>query len=552
MSDDRQRDPPAPTSPAAGSDGPSGVPRSKRRRRRRRRGGRPEGPGARSGASLGPAGRPGGAAGTDLGRPETPQGSQGGLPDRVSGAKPSRRLVSQGSPSGRPPSVASARSERAAIEDWPRLLSDEPLDPELVHEAVEVDWWDDTSEPVGVVDVKLSPLGTLVPCACQGMTLVAGDRVVVATARGLELGYVCRPSRYELRQGRDLPKVLRRVGAGDERQSRRNAERAQHAREYAERRIRELGLPMKLVTVEILHGGSRAVFYFESERRVDFRYLIRDLSEHLHLRVEMRQVGARDAAKIVGALGRCGQVVCCAQHLHTFSPVSIRLAKDQNLILSPEKVSGVCGRLLCCLAYEHEGYRVLKQGLPKVGSRISTPAGEGEVKDIEVLRRRVTVELPDGSRRTFTAEELGLPAPESIAAPAASAADNGPLPENDSRADGEVDPEGGSDQGEEPAAGDDDNLEATREVGQEHVPCRGVPAGRLALEAPHEGRRRRRRRRHTHAPTAPPAGVRLGNFAPGGAPTSVSPRDGAAAMMTTPAAPPHAADPPDEKESEDW
>ena len=256
---------------------------------------------------------------------------------------------------------------------WP----DEPLDPETLHEAAEVEGWDEAREVVSVVDIELAPLAQCTPFDAQGMSLTPGARGVVATARGREMGCVCRGSRFELRRGHDLPKVLRRVGAGDDRQSKRNVERALEARDIAEARIRELGLSMKLLAVEILHGGSRAVFHFESEDRIDFRQLVRDLAERLRLRIDMRQVGVRDAAKLVGALGRCGQPACCARYLRDFCPVSIRMAKDQNLVLSPEKVSGVCGRLLCCLAYEHEGYRMLRTGLPKVGKRIATPSGEG-------------------------------------------------------------------------------------------------------------------------------------------------------------------------------
>ncbi|MBI5502945.1 MAG: hypothetical protein HY907_22060 [Deltaproteobacteria bacterium] len=289
------------------------------------------------------------------------------------------------------------------------LWSTEPIDPEGMHDAAEGEGWDEAREIVSVVDVEMAPLGQYSAFDAQGLSFVAGDRVVVATPRGLEMGRVVRASRIELRRGHDLPKVLRRAAAGDERQSRRNVERAQEAMEYAERRVRELDMPMKLLGVELLHGGSRAVFHFESEERIDFRQLVHDLAEQLRLRIDMRQVGVRDAAKLVGALGRCGQPACCARYMRNFCPVSIRMAKDQNLVLSPEKVSGVCGRLLCCLSYEHEGYRSLRAGLPKVGKRIATPAGEALIKDVDVLRRRVTVELFDGDRKVFSAEELGLP-----------------------------------------------------------------------------------------------------------------------------------------------
>jgi len=429
----------------------------------------------------------------------------------------------------------------AAAEPRPPLFPDEPLDPERVHEPVEVDAWDDSREIVGVVDVELSPLGPWMPFDSQGMTLVAGDRVVVATSRGLEMGRVCRASRYELRRGHDLPKVLRRVGPGDERQSRRNIERAQEAREFAERRIRDLGLAMKIVAVEILHGGSRAVFHFESEDRVDFRALVRDLSDHLRLRVDLHQVGVRDAAKMVGALGRCGQPACCARYLRAFCPVSIRMAKDQNLVLSPEKVSGVCGRLLCCLSYEHDGYRTLKAGLPKVGRRISTPAGEGEVKDVDILRRRVTVELSDGSRKTFAADDLGLPQPEGTAATAAGTARDGtPAGEEPDAEDG------AAEDGERGTAGRPSFVpsvpvgvrahggEGSRESGPgsgEVAGGRGGPAGSAASGPSPGGRRRRRgrRRRPDLLPDAASAARR-----PGGAAPRVAAPSGAAAPGAVP------------------
>jgi cell fate regulator YaaT (PSP1 superfamily) len=393
----------------------------------------------------------------------------------------------------------------------PPLWPDEPLDPETVHDVAEGESWDETREVVSVVDVELAPLGPYMPFDAQGMTFVMGERVVVATMRGLEMGVVVRPTRYEMRRGHDLPKVIRRAGPGDERQSNRNIERAQEAKEFADQRVRELGLPMKLLGVEILQGGSRAVFHFESEERIDFRLLVRDLADRLRLRIDMRQVGVRDAAKLIGTLGRCGQPACCARYLRNFCPVSIRMAKDQNLVLSPEKVSGVCGRLLCCLSYEHEGYRALRAGLPKSGKRILTSSGEGMIKDVDVLRRLVTVELHNGDRKVFTADELGLPvasAPPPVPGAVCSGGGAAPVEAADAgepggRGDAAGD-EARGDAARSTAAdwGDDEGGEVEGEgpeSGAAPVAAGGqVPQGGPGMPDREGGRRRRSRRRRRH------------------------------------------------------
>lgn len=373
----------------------------------------------------------------------------------------------------------------------------EPLDPESLHDAGLVDDWDEQREWVNVVDVELSPLSQPIPFDAGDWVLLPGDRVVAATPRGIEQATVVRASRFEPRRGADLPKVLRRSGPGDDRQDRRNLERAADAETYARRRIEELRLPMKLLAVEILHGGSRAVVHFESESRIDFRSLVRDLVDRLRLRVEMRQLGVRDSARLVGALGRCGQQACCCRHLRAFGPVSIRMAKDQNLVLSPDKVSGVCGRLLCCLSYEHECYRALRTGLPKIGRRIATPEGEGFVKDVDVLRRRVAVELAGGDRRLFTAEEL---------VPPAAAPSDDSVPDEASESDSTIPPDvaalddsiAGRDVPREP---DGPDVDAT-DGGGDDDGTPDAPAG----ATPESRRRRRNRRGRRRRPGESPGG----------------------------------------------
>ena len=179
-------------------------------------------------------------------------------------------------------------------------------------------------------------------------------------------------------------------------------EKEGHAFDLCKRKIEEMKLPMKLLRAEYLLGGSKVLFYFFSEDRVDFRELVKELAKEFKVRIEMRQVGVRDEAKIIGGLGNCGNVVCCKRFLNTFSIVSIKMMKEQNLLLNPSKISGVCGRLMCCLAYEYGMYVDMKKDFPKVGKRVVTPQGEGKVVKTNVLTRMVIVEMADG-------KEVALP-----------------------------------------------------------------------------------------------------------------------------------------------
>jgi cell fate regulator YaaT (PSP1 superfamily) len=163
---------------------------------------------------------------------------------------------------------------------------------------------------------------------------------------------------------------------------------------------------MKLIRVEYLHGGNKALFFFAAEHRVDFRDLVKDLAQRLHTRIVMRQVGVRDEAKMTGGIGSCGHTLCCATWMHKFEPVSIRMAKDQNLVLNPQKVSGQCGRLKCCLTYEQAQYQDARKEMPKHGRMVNTPDGEGKVQDMDILRRMVSVSFEDGTVRSYPADRL--------------------------------------------------------------------------------------------------------------------------------------------------
>jgi cell fate regulator YaaT (PSP1 superfamily) len=264
-----------------------------------------------------------------------------------------------------------------------------------------------TEEIKDIVGVKMLASGPVMFFDCQNMYLVQGDEVLVETGRGMLLGQVVVPARRMMWSKGRLPRVVRRANDADKRINASNLDKEGAAYRLCKDRINRLGLPMKLIRVEYLQGGNKAVFYFASEVRVDFRELVRDLARRLHTRIEMRQVGVRDASRMLGGVGTCGCQLCCNLYLREFQPVSIRMAKDQNLVLNPQKVSGVCGRLLCCLMYEDEVYRSAARGFPKVGRRVITPDGEGRIRDRDVLKRMVRVQLvEENSLKEYCVDQI--------------------------------------------------------------------------------------------------------------------------------------------------
>jgi cell fate regulator YaaT (PSP1 superfamily) len=246
-----------------------------------------------------------------------------------------------------------------------------------------------------IVGVKLYASGPVVMFDCQNMYFDQNDRVVVETERGLVLGEVVVPGRRMMANKEKLQRVIRKATTNDMRQRMRNREREDTAYRLCKSRILELKLQMKLIKVEYLHGGNKAIFYFSADGRIDFRELVRDLARRLHTRIEMRQVGVRDASRMIGGVGICGCQLCCNMYLREFKPISIKMAKDQNLVLNPQKVSGVCGRLLCCLTYEDKTYREAAKDMPRIGRRVITPDGEGKIRDRDVLKRVVRVLLSE-------------------------------------------------------------------------------------------------------------------------------------------------------------
>lgn len=238
--------------------------------------------------------------------------------------------------------------------------------------------------------------------------LQAGEYVIVETSRGREVGQVVWPPREvpdEAIADRLKP-VVRRATAWDMIERDQYQHREAEALALCKAKAAEHGLPMKVISAEYNHDGGRLVVSFTAEGRVDFRELVRDLAQVFHTRIEMKQIGVRDEAKIMDGIGKCGRRLCCASWLREFNPVTIKMAKQQSLPLSPGEISGVCGRLLCCLAYEVEVYKEARKELPKIGSVVQTPEGPGKVRKVHPLREVITVRLEDGALREFPVREL--------------------------------------------------------------------------------------------------------------------------------------------------
>jgi cell fate regulator YaaT (PSP1 superfamily) len=257
--------------------------------------------------------------------------------------------------------------------------------------------------------VRLAPNGRTLDADAGELRLQAGERVVLDDRRaGTRLGVVAIASGRRASRGPVL-RVLRRAEGRD--LQRLDEERARHAEAlaFARERARARQLPIKFFRVDLAGADQRSMFYFASEQRVDFRDLVRDLAARFPGRIELRQVGVRDEAKMVGGIGSCGRELCCTTFLPSFAPISIRMAKNQNIALNPSRVSGQCGRLKCCLVYEEAQYVEASRALPRLGKRIETPDGVGRVEDLDVLGGRIRVAFPDRPPVTYAAADLQPP-----------------------------------------------------------------------------------------------------------------------------------------------
>ena len=253
------------------------------------------------------------------------------------------------------------------------------------------------TELVEVVDIQFRPGQKVYFFDPNGIPLSPGDDVIIDTARGAEFG-TCTAGPHNIPMKdvvSPLRKVLRKATAQDQKVIRDNRAKEQNAYQVCQQKIAAHGLDMQLVGAECTFDGSKLLFYFTADERVDFRELVKDLASVFHIRIELRQIGVRDKAKMVGGLGICGRPFCCASFLDDFQPVSIKMAKTQNLSLNPTKISGTCGRLMCCLKYEQDAYEDLIRTSPKAESFVDTPEGRGTIVEIDLLRQRVKVRMED-------------------------------------------------------------------------------------------------------------------------------------------------------------
>ena len=250
---------------------------------------------------------------------------------------------------------------------------------------------------VTVVDVQFRPGQKVYYFDPAGAEYNTGDHIIIETARGPEFG-ICAGGNHQI-PVKDvvspLRSVLRIATAQDEKILAENRAKERKAHEICLQKIAEHGLDMQLVSAEYAFDGSKILFFFTADERVDFRELVKNLASVFHTRIQLRQIGVRDKAKMVGGLGICGRPFCCASFLDDFQPVSIKMAKTQNLSLNPTKISGTCGRLMCCLKYEQDAYEDLIRNSPKVDSFVDTPEGRGTIVELDLLRSRVKVRMED-------------------------------------------------------------------------------------------------------------------------------------------------------------
>ena len=266
---------------------------------------------------------------------------------------------------------------------------------------------------INVIGVRFRPAGKVYFFDPAGMDIKTGDHVIVETARGIEFGHVVLGSRAvdESKVIQPLKPVIRMATAADEETERRNKEKEKDAFGICLEKIKKHNLQMKLIDAEYTFDNNKVLFYFTADGRIDFRELVKDLAAVFKTRIELRQIGVRDETKIMGGIGICGRPLCCHTYLSEFIPVSIKMAKEQNLSLNPTKISGVCGRLMCCLKNEEETYEELNSKLPNIGDYVTTDDGlKGEVHSVSVLRQLVKVVVTVGKEekeiREYPVESL--------------------------------------------------------------------------------------------------------------------------------------------------
>ncbi|SDN11669.1 PSP1 domain-containing protein [Sediminibacillus halophilus] len=262
---------------------------------------------------------------------------------------------------------------------------------------------------VEVIGVRFKKAGKIYYFDPAENIISKDDYVIVETVRGIEFGKVVISNKRVDEEDVVLPlkKVIRLATEKDKLSVVENQESSHEAHQICEQKIREHNLDMNLVEVEYTFDRNKVIFYFTADGRVDFRNLVKDLASVFKTRIELRQIGVRDEAKLLGGVGPCGRMLCCSTFLGDFEPVSIKMAKDQNLSLNPAKISGLCGRLMCCLKYENDEYETAKKILPDLGEKITTGYGAGKVVGLNILERLVQIEIPEKERVIeYTIDEL--------------------------------------------------------------------------------------------------------------------------------------------------
>lgn len=250
-----------------------------------------------------------------------------------------------------------------------------------------------------VIQVRLREAGKITYFSTGGTKFKVGDHVIVEADRGMDYGQVLSETEAMMDSDLEEPlkKIVRKANLWDMNQIEKNKKKSREVIETCSKKIHDRKLQMKLIDAEFSFDRSKVIFYFTADGRVDFRDLVKDLANAFKTRIELKQIGVRDEAKILGGLGPCGRALCCATYLKDFEPVTIKMAKEQNLPLNPTKISGLCGRLMCCLGYEYKTYKDLMKGMPKEGEIVKTEKGNAKVISINALKRSVTAELEDGT-----------------------------------------------------------------------------------------------------------------------------------------------------------
>ena len=254
-----------------------------------------------------------------------------------------------------------------------------------------------------IIGVRFKPVGKTYYFDPQDFEINKGDNVIVETSRGIEYGTVV-VGRKEINDDellKPIKPIMRPAQQEDHERYRENKKKEKEAFDICTEKIKRHGLEMKLIEVEYTFDGSKILFYFTADGRVDFRELVKDLAMVFRTRIELRQIGVRDESKTIGSIGVCGRSLCCSKFLGEFAPVSIKMAKEQGLSLNPSKISGACGRLMCCLKYEQDTYEELLKKLPRHGALVKTPDGNGIVESVSVLKEKVKVSVGEEKERTI-------------------------------------------------------------------------------------------------------------------------------------------------------